>query len=318
MTRLAFFLALAAPAAAQDFEPRTAFELRADFSAEAAPQIRAHLADVIALLESRDVSSLTDAQRDARRGHIARLAEYSEAGAFPVNVHAPYPTPVFIDREERYCAVGDLMLHSGADELARRIAEVQNLAYVPEIDVPGTAEWVEASGLTLDECAMIQPTYGPCGFGGSIPVVRYHCYPAAPNSGGWPMGPNFSAWIGACGSTAVADNNLRIYGNFMPVGVTGLLLCSRESGLVLNPGGSQGNLCLGGSIGRFAARPFTTFAGGWVGGEAYVTVDLTAMPQPGGMIPVLPGDTWHFQMWFRDSNPGPTSNFTSAMALEFT
>ena len=32
---------------------------------------------------------------------------------------------------------------------------------------------------------------------------------------------------------------------------------------------------------------------------------------------VLPGDTWNFQAWFRDMNPGPTSNFTDGVAVTF-
>ena len=31
--------------------------------------------------------------------------------------------------------------------------------------------------------------------------------------------------------------------------------------------------------------------------------------------PVLAGDTWYFQLWYRDA--GGTSNFTSGVALEF-
>ncbi|MCP4035984.1 MAG: hypothetical protein GY733_03545 [bacterium] len=30
---------------------------------------------------------------------------------------------------------------------------------------------------------------------------------------------------------------------------------------------------------------------------------------------VQPGDTWNFQCWYRDNNPGPTSNFTDAVTV---
>ena len=48
-----------------------------------------------------------------------------------------------------------------------------------------------------------------------------------------------------------------------------------------------------------------------------LTLDLTAIPQPAGPTAVLPGETWTFQCWFRDSNPGGTSNLTSAIQITF-
>jgi hypothetical protein len=48
-----------------------------------------------------------------------------------------------------------------------------------------------------------------------------------------------------------------------------------------------------------------------------VTLDLTAFPQPGGTHGVMPGETWNFQCWYRDANPGPTSNFTDGISITF-
>ena len=87
---------------------------------------------------------------------------------------------------------------------------------------------------------------------------------------------------------------------------------SRQSA---NPGGSAGHLCLGSPIGRL------------VGGSVLVTgsagtlreaVDLDVIPQPTGAVAVQAGETWHFQLWFRDSNGGvPTSNFTDGLRVVF-
>lgn len=74
----------------------------------------------------------------------------------------PYLSPVFIDEQGRSCAVAYLMIESGAQVLAEGVAELENLAYVPEIIAPGVAQWIEGSGLDVEECAMIQPSYG-CG-----------------------------------------------------------------------------------------------------------------------------------------------------------
>jgi hypothetical protein len=35
------------------------------------------------------------------------------------------------------------------------------------------------------------------------------------------------------------------------------------------------------------------------------------------MTAIQPGDTWHFTTWFRDINPGATSNFTNGIRLYF-
>ena len=42
-------------------------------------------------------------------------------------------------------------------------------------------------------------------------------------------------------------------------------------------------------------------------------IDLTAIPT-GPPSAVQPGETWHFQAWFRD---GARSNFTDAVAVTF-
>ena len=51
------------------------------------------------------------------------------------------------------------MIHSGAEELATRVSHNQNFAYLGDITVPGVADWIRSSGLTAEECAMIQPGY---------------------------------------------------------------------------------------------------------------------------------------------------------------
>ena len=51
-------------------------------------------------------------------------------------------------------------------------------------------------------------------------------------------------------------------------------------------------------------------------GKLTIQVDLTSVPT----IPphtVLAGETWNFQAWFRDKNPGATSNFTDGVSVLF-
>lgn len=125
-------------------------------------RIQDHLAQVEAELRERDVSHLSDELREERRKNLDVLREYRKAGEFPRNTHVPRRQPVFIDREDRACAVGYLMIRSGWDDAARAISERENLAYLPQMESPEVEQWVAQSGLTAEEAAKIQPTYSPC------------------------------------------------------------------------------------------------------------------------------------------------------------
>ena len=98
----------------------------------------------------------------------------------------------------------------------------------------------------------------------------------------------------------------------MPSNKFGYFLASQTQGFVANPGGSQGNLCLGGGIARYSKQVQSTGASG----EFSMVVDLTDIPSPYNG-PVLPGETWNFQAWFRDVNPMTTSNFTQGYSILF-
>lgn len=121
--------------------------------------IQTHLRLVIHHLETTDVSHLSGAQLSQRLGLIESLKEYQERGQFPVNVFVPGRRPVFIDPWGTHCAVGYLIAQSGHSRLAIAINREHRLDYLHEIKTDGLAEWQRASGLTLDELALIQPTY---------------------------------------------------------------------------------------------------------------------------------------------------------------
>lgn len=100
----------------------------------------------------------------------------------------------------------------------------------------------------------------------------------------------------------------------LPSGQPGLMICSKTPFFVPNPAGSAGNLCMGGSIGRFIGQiGFSTPAG-----TLRITVDPLALPQGAGISPALAGEIWGFQLWHRDQVAGvPTSNFTQTRAIQF-
>ena len=110
----------------------------------------------------------------------------------------------------------------------------------------------------------------------------------------------------------VADNDLTLIASEMPIFKFGYFLVSGTQAFVPNPGGSQGNLCLGGTIGRYKNDVLTSD----VEGAFSLAIDLNSLPAP-LLVPVLPGETWNWQAWFRDNNPNQTSNFTDAISITF-
>lgn len=138
------------------------------------------------------------------------------------------------------------------------------------------------------------------------PIGESYCGPAPANSTGEP------AVILATGCEEVFANALVLRAEQLPQNQNGYFLASMTQGFVQNPGGSQGDLCLGGTIGRFVDQIANSGAAGVI--EA--TVDLTNMPKPLQAV-VLPGDTFNFQAWYRDMNPTTTSNLTDAVEVKF-
>ena len=55
--------------------------------------------------------------------------------------------------------MGHLLLTGGAEALARRIAREHLLARLPELHSPALARWATGNGFTLEELALIQPSY---------------------------------------------------------------------------------------------------------------------------------------------------------------
>ena len=126
-------------------------------------RIQRHLAQVEAELRARPVDHLAPQHRLERRRNLDRLRKYRLAGEFPHNTDfAALRVPYFVDDEGRECAVGHLVVESGAAALAERIRASENNAWLADMRTPGLGEWVAQSGLTAQECARIQPSYCKC------------------------------------------------------------------------------------------------------------------------------------------------------------
>ena len=125
----------------------------------------------------------------------------------------------------------------------------------------------------------------------------------------------FGAMSGA-GSVLAADLNLTLGASDLPANAFGFFLASTDSGFTTNPGGSQGNLCLSGAIGRYVGPGQIQNSG--TAGEISLALDLNQIPQPTGFVSVAAGDTWNFQCWYRDAVGGvATSNFTDGLSVDF-
>ncbi len=114
------------------------------------------------------------------------------------------------------------------------------------------------------------------------------------------------------GSTLVESNTLSFEVSSLPTNAFGYLLVSADPGFAMFPGGSVGNLCLSGAIGRYVSALFNTGATG----TASTAIDLTALPSPTGNFAAAAGDELYFQAWHRDSMGGmATSNFSQAIRV---
>ena len=109
------------------------------------------------------------------------------------------------------------------------------------------------------------------------------------------------------------DRELSLVASGLPPGQICLFLVSDTPGFTPGPIGSQGDLCLEGSIGRYLADVATSNAQGAIS----LLPDLGQVPTPTSSVAVMAGQTWVWQAWYRDQNPAPTSEFTEALAVTF-
>lgn len=107
-------------------------------------------------------AAATDERADARPRHLDRLREYRERGEFPRNRHARERSPVFVDDSGTHCAVGYLLHEDGRADLVREVVERENTVRVEDLpDDDPVLDWAEANGLSREDLARIQPSYGP-------------------------------------------------------------------------------------------------------------------------------------------------------------
>jgi hypothetical protein len=145
--------------------------------------------------------------------------------------------------------------------------------------------------------------------GAPVTLGTSYCAAAVNSTGG-------TAAMSATGSAVASANSVELTASGLPNNAFGFFLTSRTQGFVANPGGSQGNLCLSGSIGRYVGPGQIMNSG--TTGSIRIALDLTRQPTPTGFVAVVAGDTWNFTAWHRDVVAGAaTSNFANGLSVAF-
>ena len=194
--------------------------------------------------------------------------------------------PAFVDLAGR-----DLRL--GAGSPAIDAADTTMIAPLP-FDRAHAPRYVDEP-LVTDTGIGPDPIVDMGAFESSIGISDRYCLTQPNSTGG-------ASVLVATGSLAVADNDVSFVVSGLPNSQFAYFLMSATTATIPV---ASGLLCLGGPQIRFNQDVLNS---GTSGGVSF-SPDLTNLPQG---TTVLPGETWHFQLWHRD---GPTSNFSSSLGL---
>ena len=124
-------------------------------------RIQTHLMFVEKELRNKNAPGLTKKQKRNREKVLNLLHEYWLNGVFPSNYDYPEERkPCFIDRDGKICAVGYLLKKTAGRNVAEKINAEHQYEYIAEMNEKLVTDWAKKYGLSLEECAMIQPTYG--------------------------------------------------------------------------------------------------------------------------------------------------------------
>ena len=124
-------------------------------------RIRFHLMGVEEELRNKDVGSLRPGLREERLRNLGFLRDYRKMGKFPVNTRYPGEVlPHIKDEKGTLCAMAYVIEKSGHGHLVENLAESNNLIRLEDVSGGPVTEWLSTSGLTREESAKIQPTYG--------------------------------------------------------------------------------------------------------------------------------------------------------------
>lgn len=137
------------------------FDFFPDANTDETLRIKTHLEYVETYLRNKDVSNLSDEQIENRKHLLDLLHQYRKTGIFPRNYdYSGQRKPCFIDKDGSICAVGYLVEQTAGREAAEQINHKYKYEEVLAMNDKIVDDWIAGSGLSKEECAMIQPTYG--------------------------------------------------------------------------------------------------------------------------------------------------------------
>jgi hypothetical protein len=146
-----------------DISYESAFGHKPDATTDNNLRIRTHLEYVENLLRNKNVSDLSTNLQTKRNHLLDLLHDYWTNGVFPKNYdYVDQRKSCFIDKDGTICAVGYLLEQTTSRQVADEINSKHKYDELLAMNNLTVDNWVLTSGLTKEECAMIQPTYGGC------------------------------------------------------------------------------------------------------------------------------------------------------------
>ncbi len=174
--------------------------------------------------------------------------------------------------------------------------DLATMAYLPTVASPVGGTFTYSGGAWADS------------YFGASSIGTNYCMAAVNSTGA-------TGTVTAVGSTAVAANDVTLEASGLPNNQFGIFITSDSTAFVPGTNGtSNGNLCLGGAIGRYS-NPGEIRPTGATGSFTFV-IDTSAIRRPLNNIAILPGQSWYFQAWHRDG-VGLGSNFTDGLEIMF-
>ena len=96
-----------------------------------------------------------------RQQNLAHFRSYWMAGVYPSNVHSKKTANVWRDQDDHFCAAATIMVKSGNEALAIKLAETNNFIKLGDVKQGPVLDWIVTSGFTQDELALIQRPFRP-------------------------------------------------------------------------------------------------------------------------------------------------------------
>lgn len=96
-----------------------------------------------------------------RAQNLAFFRAYYKAGIYPNNTYSKETLNVWRDEAGHFCAAATIMVRSGNQDLAIKLAEDDNFIKLADVRHGEVKDWITMSGFTQAELVMIQKPFRP-------------------------------------------------------------------------------------------------------------------------------------------------------------